>query len=174
MTKLTDIISKKLEQKFSLFGAVSPNWKSYETSEPTLSSEVLPESAPPPVNFGVPLAQNDMNDNFDTKELLSCVPKLYKQKAFRLLELFERQPNDVSFDSKGTVYINSESLPNSNIYKILPALFKNKGKSVNGLKEVVQKLDQMNLTHLINRRPTIKVKTPSMKIEPSKNWWYLN
>lgn len=145
---LIDAITSRLVQKHPSFRPVDPNWRFYEASQPTQTSEVIPERTTPQPAFGVNLFQNDHNDSFDCKVLLKTIPTLYRQKASLLLNTFERQPNDLTFDSNGTVYIENEPLPNSNIQKIFPALFKKRTRSIEGLPEVIAKLNQMNQLHL--------------------------
>lgn len=177
VTRLSDIIASKLEQRYKL-QPITPYWKSFDVSEPTISSEVIPEQTKPPIGFGVEIVPTEMSDKFDAKRLLLLVPKPQRQKAISLLDIFENQPNDISFDTAGNVYINSESIPNSNVSHIFPALFKKGTNEANvpGLKDVVAKLTQMNVIHLTNRNPShsLKVKGPQQAKQIQKtNWWYL-
>lgn len=175
VSSITNAVSAKLEAKYPVFRPTTTNWPYYETVKPTVTSEVMPENTKVPLCFGVSLNQNDLNDTFDCDRLMKLVPAAQKEKAKVLLNIFETHPNDVTFDAKGTVYINSTSIPNSNIFVLFPALFKKRGKSAQGLSELLVKLEQMNLLHLISRSKlhTPKV-THSLTNQPmQKNWWYL-
>lgn len=177
ITRLTDAISSKLEQRYPSLQHPPPfpNWQYYETIQPSTSSGVIAQNTTPQNNFGIPVEQNQLNDTFDCKQLLKVVPKLYKQKAKALLDIFEERPNDVTFDTKGIVYIDGVSLPNSSIKKLFPALFKKRQKNVTGLTDVVAKLEQMNLLHLINySKPSIRTKSKlAGNGNGQSNWWYL-
>jgi len=174
INKLSDVIASKLKQQYSQ--TVSPFWKAFDVSQPTISSEVIPEQTTPPNAFGVELISTEKSDNFDAKHLLQLIPKPQKQKAISLLNIFEQQPNDISFDSAGNVYINSESVPKAKMSVIFPALYKKRTTkaTVPGLEEVVIKLTQMNAIHLTNRNPNnvSKLKGPTHSLElPKSNWW---
>lgn len=170
---LIEAITSKLIQKHPSFRPVNPNWQYSEAAQPIQSSEVIPENTLPSASFSVNLFQNDHNDSFDCKVLLKKVPRLYKQKATTLLNIFEKQPNDLTFDSKGTVFIDSEAIPNSNINQVFPALFKKRSASIDGLSEVVVKLNQMNLSHLIAHTNIVKPKLGMQGQGQKLNWWYL-
>lgn len=168
---LIDEITARLVKKHPAFRPVDPNSHFYEAAQPTQTSEVIPENTTPSTGFGVNLFQNDHNDSFDCKVLLKSVPSLFKQKATTLLNTFEQQPNDLTFDSNGVVFVDNEALPNSNIREIFPALFKKRSKPLNGLTSVLAKIHQMNLLHLTARTMTDK---PKLLSQGQKiNWWYL-
>lgn len=143
----------------------------YETSEPTVLSQVIPQNTTPPISFGVKYTQNEPNDKYDANRLIQLVPKPSRPKALNLIDIFEKQPNDITFDTKGTIFIDNEPLPNANMRLVFPALFKKRSKDVEGLNEVLSKLDQMELLHLVNRKrsPPPKVTTNLQAL----NWWYL-
>lgn len=176
INKISDLVTEKLAAKFS---PITPNYHYYETSVPTVATEAVSENSSQPISYSVVLKKDDLNDKFDEKHLLSCVPKLHKQKALRLIQAIETQPQEITFDSKGEVYINAQSIPGSNIYKILPALFKQKkSKTLQGFAEVLAKLTQMNLSHLLNH--SIKT-SPKQSVNHGEgrgsndldDWWYI-
>jgi len=170
VSKLTDAITARLEQKFQ---PTFPTWQFYETVEPTASSQVLPQKTTPPQNYSVPIEQSQLSDGFDAKVLIKLVPQIYKQKAQNLLQVIEERPNDITFDTNGSVFVNGESLPNSNIKVIFPALFKKSKKTVIGLSDVLAKLQQMNMLHLVNRSKTTALTGSGPKVMAKSNWWYL-
>jgi len=171
--QISELVSEKLRQDVR-FRPSDPNWRYYESSEPTTVSEPVPEALKIPKPFGVDIHQNDLNDKFDSQHLLKLVPKLYKQKATQLLEIFEQQPNDISYNSQGVLFIDSESVPNSNIFLLFPALFKRKSQKLSGLHEFINKLHQMNLNHLIApSRTNIRIGAGKINTNiPSKAKWY--
>jgi len=182
ITKLTDAISNRLEEKYpSLQQAPTfPNWQYYDTVQPTSSSSVRPANTTPPIQFEVPVLQNRLNDTFDLQKLLKDVPTPYKKNAKVLVNIIEQQPNDISCDSSGTLYINGESVPNSNMNVLLPALFRKRVKKITGIEELVAKIKQMGLTHLLTKSTTTKTakqfsqeESKSSKGANPNNWWFL-
>ncbi|MBM3939263.1 MAG: hypothetical protein FJ333_11515 [Sphingomonadales bacterium] len=168
-----------MEEKYPrLKGAPTfPNWQYYETVQPTVSSSVIPEKTTPPIQFENAIEQNSLNDSFDARKLLQSVSSINKQNARALLDILEQRPNDVSFDSAGTLYINGLSLPETNMQVIFPALFKKKVKNITGVSELLAKLKEMNLMHLVSHSKKAKEITPSTS-KPSAtkakaNWWFL-
>jgi len=130
-----------------------------------------------PVNFGVDIHESGINTRFDQKLLLASIPRFYKQKATSLLQTIEERPSEINFDTNGTIFINGESIPSSDIYKVFPALYKKShGKSLAGFKEIVYKLKEMNLDHLFkNHQEKITIKPPTTQSSMSaKNWYFLN
>lgn len=179
ISKLTDAISAKLEEKYSRLQVAPtfPNWQYYETVQPTVSSSVIPEKTTPPIQFENTIEQSSLNDSFDARKLLQSVSSINKQKARALLDILEQRPNDVSFDSSGTLYINGVSLPETNMQIIFPALFKKRVKNITGLTELLEKLKEMNLLHLVSHSKKSKeTSTSKESASPSTakgNWWYL-
>lgn len=148
-----------------------------------IHAQVLTSNVEPPVKFDCQKVQNDMNSAFNEKVLLQTVPVKYQREATALLSAFDERANDITWDSSGIVYIDETSIPQSNIYKIFPKLFK-KGdpKRLPGYNEVRSKLKQMGLNHLIHAtdtKPFSKKMSEENLIgegEPSKvkmQWWYI-
>ena len=179
MTKIADLVAKRISQPTPRFRPSDPNWRSYETSEPTLTSEVQQDNIAPPIRFSNPIYQNDLNDTFDESALLKKVPKPFKKKAQILLQIFDERPNELTWDSSGHVYVNEQSIPNANIFQLFPYLFRKRiPKSVTGLPDFVAKLKSMGLSHLINCNVELKCKKvhthqPEPKTNCSSDWWYL-
>lgn len=172
VSRITNLVATKLEEKYHT--TATPFWKAFETSQPATTSEVVSEATAPPNQYGNEIVQNDMNDRFDCKLLLQLVPKPSKQKASELLNVFESRPNDITFDTKGVLYINSEAIPNSNMSSIFPALFKKRTKDINGLSEIITKLEQMDMVHLINKHNLkLKLKVDKPRLSQNANWWLL-
>lgn len=136
---------------------------------------MLPEQTTPPLNVAVPIEQSHLSDSFDARSLLKLVPEKFKQKAATLLKIFEQRPYDITFDTKGVLFVNGESIPNSSFKKLFPALFKKRSKSLTGLSELRAKLDQMRLLHLISgsHTPHVTVGSGASTSTSKSNWWYL-
>ena len=111
--------------------------------------------------------------------LLKFVPRNYKEKAKTLLQIFDDRPNELTWDNSGVIWIDQVAIPNSNIYSLFPYLFRRKiPKDVlaKGFQDFVQKLNQMNLGHLLNCKKISEnpiIPNASSNRKPTK-WWYLN
>lgn len=156
------------------FRPTNPNWAYYETIQPTVTSQVESENTSQPKPFDLQLRQNDLNDSFDQKRLLKLVPKPHKKNALKLLEIWELRPNDISYNCQGTLFINNESVPGTNIFKIFPAIFAGKKSShVAGLDEVIQKLKEMNLEEYIPSNTTAHLKVGRGLLKSTTKWYFL-
>ena len=168
----------------SKFAPSNPNWKYYERAEPTLVTDGRPKTTPP-LNFSVPLNENDLNETFDEDTLLKTVPKSFKEKAIELLKKFDERPNELTWDASGNIYINEQVIPNSNIFRFFPFLFKRKTpKSLTGFLDFTNQIDAMGLSHLLSpysKTSTTKQTTTSQLAKNetvgtdslTNNWWYI-
>jgi hypothetical protein len=143
----------------------------------------LPNSEFAPVE-GVEIKKSRLNDDFDLKKLLDGMPAETLSRAEKLVEELQNFPNDITWDSNGTIYIDQHSLPDSNINVLFPKLFRKVGKpgEVLHLKEVASKIASLGFGHLINGRLTngLNRKKPllnhdelALKIKAHPNWWYI-
>ena len=185
VSKIADLVSKRIGQPLpststAAFRPNNPNWKFYEKAEPTVTSEVEVAKTTPPIHYSNIIRQNDLNDVYDENALLKKVPKPFKKKALLLLKIFDERPNELTWDSSGNIYVDEQSIPNSNIFELFPYLFRKRiPKSLTGLPDFVAKLQKMGLSHLIyctiGTGKTPKPKTESVpKSDPSgSNWWFL-
>jgi len=178
--KIADLVSKRISQPQASFQPSTKNWKFYEKSEPTTTSEVQPDNTTPPISYSNLIRQNDLNDSFDENALLKKVPKPYKKKAALLLKIFDERPNELTWDSAGNVYADEQSIPNANIFELFPYLFRKRApKGLSGLADLVKKLQAMGVGHLINCPSVEKTKaTPKSTAAPivpstSGDWWFL-
>lgn len=132
----------------------------------------------------VEIHKSRLNDDFDVKKLLDLVPAENLEKAETLLKKLEDFPNELTWDSSGTIYIDQKSLPESNIYDLFPLLFKKVAyvHKVINLREVASKISSLGLGYLINSRLTsgLSRKRPLLnhnemfeKTKSRTNWWYL-
>ena len=173
---IADVVTKRLTSEAPHFSPINRYWKNYERAEPTVVSDGVVNTTPP-IRFSAPIFQNDLNDSFDEHALLKKVPKRFKKNAAKLLRTFDEQPNEVTWDSSGNIYINEQSIPNANIFDVFPSLFRKKrSKTINGSRDLIQKLESMGLSHLIMCEPKSSIVSSnqtSSSASSSRNWWYL-
>ncbi len=134
--------------------------------------------------------KNDDNDSFDEAELLKQVPQSQIEKAKRLVQFFNRYPEEISWNSEGVIFLDETSIPNSNIYQIFPLLYSNSPLSksldkpiLNSLLELLKKIKELHLDHLILRKVPDSVekvyKRENNLEELSSNdsddyaWWFI-
>ena len=99
------------------------------------------------------LIKSDENNFGDENNLIGKIPKKFRSRAQQLLEAFNENSASFSWNSDGTIFIDGESLPLSNIFILMPELFKsNPNKELPGFYEVVKQLANLGLGHLINRQ----------------------
>lgn len=165
---------------------ITDNWMFYERAQPTTSSEVIPENTAPPPHFDNRLCENDLNDAFDENQLLKFVPKRFKGKARELLEIFDERPNEITWDTKGVIFVDQTAIPDSNIFTLFPYLFRRKvPKDVlsKGFSDFLKKVVEMKLGHLVNCNtmsilgPLVskpKIKSESVAKATTTKWWFLN
>lgn len=178
LDQITIALSDRL-QSTSKARPITSNWIYYDRGQPTTSSTVVPDNTTPQDHFKNEKSENDLNDTFDENILLKFVPRNYKEKAKTLLQIFDDRPNELTWDNSGVIWIDQVAIPNSNIYSLFPYLFRRKiPKDVlaKGFQDFVQKLNQMNLGHLLNCKKISEnpiIPNASSNRKPTK-WWYLN
>lgn len=113
------------------------------------------------------------------------IPKSHYGNAKFLLNEFTKRGNELTWNSQGTVFIDQTSIPNSNIFVLLPLLFKRNQKSfstIAGYDDMVQKIFDMGLSDLIcakkkNRKVVQKFENLDSKLQSESEtevpWWYL-
>jgi len=98
------------------------------------------------------LVKSDINDQDDEHSLLKKIPAKFKERAAKLIEAFDEFPTIMSWDKAGVVFLDGNSIPNSNIYELMPELFKaNPDKNKSGFSELVKKIAALGYGHLINK-----------------------
>lgn len=130
------------------------------------------------------IQKSRLNDDFDNERLLSNIPSALLPRAKKLIDDLNSRANEVTWDTAGVVFIDQQSLPDSDIYFLFPRLFRkvsNPDKIVH-LQELATKIATMGLGYLINRRLTAGLnRTKPLpnhdelqeKIANSVNWWYI-
>ena len=180
LERLASIVVKKLEKNVAStstsFQPVISTWSSYERSQPTVAVTV-PEDTNPPIAYDHKIVKTDLNDQKDNEKVLKRVPRKHLSNAIRLLECFEERSDELTYDCAGTVFINQESIPNSNIFELMPCLFKKQSSKLPGFQDFVNKIVEMGLDHLITYRPkeVRLISKPSLPTtqNTNSNWWYL-
>ncbi len=110
----------------------------------------------------------------DEKRLLKLIPPRHRREAEVLLEQFNKRGNEFTWNSDGVIFVDQTSVPNSNIFKLFPYLFKMKHpKNLTGFEDLQKKIHEMGLDHLIVK----KYKVQSSKVTKQSstvNWWFLD
>ena len=174
--ELVHLVTKRVvNQHHSAHGAFPPitsRWSNYERSQPTVVVTEY-DRTEPPLHFSAPKFEGDLNDTFDEKALLKKVPKPFKRKAEALLKEFDARPNDITWDAAGNLYINENSIPNANFQQLFPCLLcKRAPKNLPGMPDLIEKLNAMNLGHLIYQH-TAPSQDQSTPLPALTNWWFL-
>lgn len=87
----------------------------------------------------------------------------------------KEQPDQLTFDDSGTVFIEGNALPQSNIYRLLQDLFCAKSKGA-GYGAFVLKLQQMGLSRYIPKKSIPEPEPSTQNAIPPYNleeWYYL-
>jgi len=137
------------------------------------------EENPDLPNYSVLLNKSDTNDAFDEKDLLSHIPEKRRPDAKTLLDFFNTYPEQVTWNHSGVLFIDQTAIPNSNIHEIFKILYGSQTSktisNVNGLGELLEKIKQMRLTHLVPV-PKSKYLLKDISSDDSSDempWYYL-
>ncbi len=110
------------------------------------------------------------------------VPKGFKKNAQHLLEEFDKRGNELTWNSSGTIFIDQVSVPGSNLFTLFPLLFKlRRSEQLVGLKDLIQKINDMGLSSYIVNQNNVKKKVKNHKEIDKKGhgesddfpWYYL-
>ena len=182
--KIADVVKQKLLPtvtaeltKLIPAAATAANtaWQNFNLNQPA-ELEVVPENTTPPLPFNNTVSKCDLNDVFDESRLLKLLPPSHRRKAEVLIRQFNKHPNELTWSSDGTILVDEVSIPNSDIYLLLPLLFKSSRQSkAPGFEDFVLKIKEMGLDHLINSKHVKSIKSiaSSPKTNKSKNWWFI-
>lgn len=173
--QIAELVAERLQQR-----SITSNWPFYETSEPTTSSSVQ-QHLPAPNNYGIQVNKSDLHDIFDLKKVYSKVPKEHRSNALKLMNEIEKRSSEVSFDTSGTVFIDGDSIPNSNFFVYFPLLYKKRiPKNLPGFQDFVNKLNSMGLrefytisTNLRQKQKIDKALQHEIDKPKEKAWWLL-
>ena len=167
------------------FQPVIPNFPIFDRPQPTLATGEDDETEPPKL-YDFTRTKSDLNDRADEKKVLHCVPKKHWPNAIRLIQAFEQNPNSLTYDCSGTIYIDQTAIPERNIFLFMPQLFKKKVSNLPGFADFVAKISDMGLQHLITyQAKAVKLissrksgggqgQIPDFSANPTNdNWWYI-
>lgn len=165
ITLITKLLEDKLNEHLKQYGKKITSTKKTEPQTGSGSDLVsIPAGTLPRETGGhMPLGTSEFvkstsqqQDNSDLNKLLLKVPKKFKKKAHILLKFFYENPMDVTWDSKGVVTVNDVIIPNSNIFTLFPALYKNKFDiSEPGLHSLTTYLSSSGLGNLFKNGKTV-------------------
>lgn len=184
---ITSLVTQQIQSQFQLTPQITNTQEGAgandlisELPEPIIEKELTPELHPP----SVVIHKSQLNDDFDNDRLITSVPKMFQERAKILVKELLPHSSDLTWDSSGTIFLDQESLPSSNIFKIFPYLFKRVQIPQNypNLLELATKIASLGFGHLINKRLTlglVRKKTIEdqekiyQQIKTAKHWWYL-
>jgi len=173
---IVGLVTERLQSR-----PVSSSWKYYERAEPTTIS-TLDDSRLPQNAYETKVIKSDLNDIFDVKKAILKVPKEYRLNATKLLTEIEKRSPQITFDSKGVIFVDGESIPQSNIYKFLPLLYRKKiSKTLPGFSDFLTKLNSLGLKQffLLDKSYKTKLQLHKKLNEELENnskpsaWWLL-
>lgn len=145
-----DDLADKVAEKITSKSTFTNLWRPASISSPTVLSIKTPSTLPP-LPFENKIEKNLENDKFDVSQLVLQAPPGTKKKVRALLNEIEKHPNELTFDSFGRLIIDTIAIPSSNIFVLLPMLYKQKkSQNLPGLNELIQKLEEMGLKDLFN------------------------
>ena len=106
------------------------------------------------------------------------MPHRYKKNASELLAFIDKNGEQLTFNSNGTLFIDQVAIPNSNIFELFPLLFKTikVSQKIPGLTDFCKKLTELGLSHLVSLKKLKKqneTKLTSSLSEIESNYWYL-
>ena len=136
-----------------------------------------------PMSGETSYSKSDQSSPISQQLLLGKVPKKKLEKATKLLQAFEDDPNTVTWNSDGIVFINGSSLAGSNIFLLMPELFKlSPNKRLPGFLELVSEIASLGLGHLISKKilkglqrsqPIANQKNIYEDLKKSDHWWFI-
>lgn len=161
---ITQNVIEELKKNSFTFG---PN---LSTIAPQGLVEVQPSTSNPGSIPQFPIAKNQEHDNFDKSFLLKLISRRQRSAAKKVLDVIELKPQELNFDSSGSVFIDQTSIPQANFHVIFPLLFK-KGQfsKIPGYEEVCLKLKDLGVLSN-HQKLSLPLRQNSTKDE---HWYYL-
>jgi len=128
--------------------------------------------------------KSSQHDNFDDQKLLDLIPLRFKTRASTLLINIKNNPLQIDYNKKGEIFIDTQNIPDSNIFDIFPELFvRKKKKRLLGLQELATKIATLGWGSLICKGIAKGLKRPKNykmhentqhSLKDFKNWWYMS
>ena len=178
-TLITQIIADQLDTKFNS-SLQSGSGVGDLAAKLPLNVEINDHQ---PLSAETSYSKSDQSSAISKNLLLQKVSKKHLERASKLLQAFDDDPNTITWDSDGIVYINGTSLVGSNIYLLMPELFKlSPNKKLPGFLELASEIATLGLGHLIARKmlkglqrsqPIANQKNIYEDLKRSDNWWYI-
>ena len=151
-----EIVNAVIDKLTSVFGLVLPDGvqkgsgpgDTVEPQQPLIENP----SSNAPLLFTVENQKNNQTDPTSESLVLSKVPDSFREKAKLLLSAFDENPQQLTWNKKGEVYIEQDSIPKANFFQLFPALFKFSSveSQLPGYVEFVNQIALMGLAHLIH------------------------
>ena len=151
---------------------------------PPLLGHVSVNETPPIVASDV-VEKDDENSTAAEDYLLKTIPHRFHERTKQLINICNQSPQQLTWTSDGQIFINQQSVPLANIFKLLPAIFKpnSANRKLPGFDEFVTQIATMGFGHLMSPVLTRGLRRKS-KIENQnelyseikdldKNWYYL-
>jgi hypothetical protein len=136
-----------------------------------------------PISGEALYSKSDENSKFDENILLQKISSKNVSKARALLKAFDEDPNTITWDSNGVVFINGVSLANSNMFILLPELYKQSpNKKLPGFLELATEIATLGLGHLIAKGILRGLQRPGpmnnqsqiyQDLKITDNWWFI-
>ena len=108
--------------------------------------------------------------------ILNSVPVPMKKQASTLLQIIQRQPENMKWNNKGEIYVQGKIIPHSNLADLFNVIFSNR-KSINvvGKEEFLKMLQEMNIPKYYIKNKNLlshseKVVTPKRKRKYPVKW----
>jgi hypothetical protein len=140
-----------------------------------------PDHQPPSAE--VSSQKSIQNSEIDRQLLLKKLRPKSALKATRLLEGLNEDPNSVTWNSDGIIFINGDSIPDSNIFLLIPEIYKtNPKRNLPGFFELVSEIGNLGLGHLIGDgilkglqrlAPIGNQRSLYQEVKGIDNWWFI-
>lgn len=184
---ITNLVTQQIQSQFQLLPTTTNTQEGAGSNdlikqfpEQIIEPESTAELKPP----SIVIHKSQQNDNFDNERLINLVPAMFRERAKKLIKELMPFSSDLTWNSSGTIFLDQNSLPSSNIFQIFPYLFKRVQNPQNhaDLLELATKIASLGLGHLINKRLTLGLNRKKtiddqdklhLQIKTSKHWWYL-
>ena len=180
-TLIKKIVQEQLESQFHQ-SKVEQSGSGLNDLAPQLPMNVETDDHQP-MSAETSYFKSDQSSAISKQILLEKLPKKKVENASKLLQAFDDDPNIVTWNSDGVLYLNGLSLAGSNIFLLMPELFKlNPNKKLPGFLELVSEIASLGLGHLISKKilkglqrplPIANQKTLYEDLKTSDHWWFI-
>lgn len=141
LKSLIEHITKKVIDNLTSTVSVQSEQNPEETNREDIPIDDL---QPNLVEAELKYSKNLSSDSFDEETLLKTVRRPYHKKAGQLLKKIKDNPQIITFNSSGSLFLDGEAVPEANFFKLFPLLFRKNLNSTEiespGLKNLYHKL----------------------------------